>query len=242
MEIAIIVVGEPYDDAKGPISGSAHVFQKANGNWDLASKLTASDGSISDSFGMSVAVLGNRIVVGSSYFGTWCSAYVFECSTDGSICEEKDILTASNAQFGDGFGWSVSLSGDVIVVGAPWSSQAYIFEWNASTDTWRETANLSYPYSSFGSSVGIHEDFVIVGAKDRGRSQGAAYIFTKNDTSAAWEEQVVIGFPDDGSVLQFGWSVEISQDRTIVGSPFSHDFSGSNPIIGSGPIHVYEKN
>jgi hypothetical protein len=232
-----IVVGAVSDGDKGTNSGSAYVFEKANGNWDEVSKLTANDGKDQDLFGHSVAVLGNRIVVGSPYWDFFGdpysgSAYVFEFNIDESIWEEKFTLKSSDASDWDGFGCSVTLSEDVIVVGAPWFSHTYIFELNTFTNSWDETANLvTDSYSRFGSSVAIVEDLVIVGDENNDGG-GAAYIFSKDETST------VKLFVDGGYTDQFGFSVGISQDDAVVGSPGS-SHSG---FYQSGSIYVYGKN
>jgi hypothetical protein len=223
--------------------------------WLLVSKLTASDGSSEDHFGWSVAVFNNRIVVGSPYddddgggFDSG-SVYVFEFDTSSSSWEEKVKLTASDAgadDGSDGFGISVAVSGDVIVVGAPYKGHAYIFEWNASTSTWNETANLVASDAKsgdlFGQSVAISKDSVIVGALFGDGIDiitGAAYFFAKDETSATWEEQAKL-FASDGLFGDwFGNSVAISEDFAVVGSSMS-DYS--DEVLDSGAVYMYDKN
>jgi len=126
-----IVVGAYGDDDNGSSSGSAYIFD-LDGN-QLA-KITASDGSISDTFGRSVAVGSGRIVVGvyldddkGSMSG---SAYIFDL--DGN---QLNKITASDAAENDRFGCSVSVGSGRIVMGAYYdddkgssSGSAYIYE------------------------------------------------------------------------------------------------------------------
>ena len=84
-------------------------------------KLTASDAAANDDFGWSVALSGGTAVVGALNHDTAAgenagSAYVFVRS--GTTWSEQAKLTASDAAAGDYFGWSVSLSGDTLAVGA----------------------------------------------------------------------------------------------------------------------------
>ena len=99
-------------------------------------KLTASDAAAGDAFGRSVAVSGDTVVVGSNSDGgagfNSGSAYVFTRS--GTTWSQQAKLTASDGAFFDQFGFSVAVSGDTIVVGAPFnndagsaSGSAYIF-------------------------------------------------------------------------------------------------------------------
>ena len=97
---------------------------------DEDAKLTASDAAARDTFGLSVSISGDTVVVGA----VSGSAYVFEKPIGGwsGPLTETAKLTASDA-FG---GISVSISGDTVVVGvwdAPCAAgfscgSAYVFE------------------------------------------------------------------------------------------------------------------
>ena len=99
-------------------------------------KLTASDASSSDYFGVSVAIDGTTIVVGAHYENSRRGAvYVFRTSDVGATYVEVATLTAADATAYDDFGVSVAIDGDTVVVGAYWdddagskSGSAYVFE------------------------------------------------------------------------------------------------------------------
>jgi len=59
-----IVVGAAEDDTNGMSSGSAYVFTRTGSTWTERTKLLPSDGSEYGSFGSSVAISGDTIVVG----------------------------------------------------------------------------------------------------------------------------------------------------------------------------------
>ncbi|HUU98062.1 MAG TPA: FG-GAP repeat protein [Phycisphaerae bacterium] len=62
----VIAVGVPDDEDLGNWSGSAYVFERdQSGSWSQVGKLLASDGGPLESFGASVAVSGNLILVGT---------------------------------------------------------------------------------------------------------------------------------------------------------------------------------
>ena len=113
-------------------------------------RLTDSDAAAGDFFGCSVSVSGDVVVIGAAgdYEGgsDSGSAYVFRW--DGSSWVEEAKLTGSDAAGGDYFGFSVSVSGDVAVIGAPkddddgdYSGSAYVFRWDGSA--WFEQAKLT---------------------------------------------------------------------------------------------------
>ncbi len=122
------VVGAFVDDcAAGVACGSVYVFRFNGTSWVEEQKLTASDATEVDEFGLSVSVDGDTIVVGTSLDdcadGDSCgSAYVYRFN--GSSWVEKAKLNASDAAAGDSFGDSVSVSGDIAMMGAPGSDCA----------------------------------------------------------------------------------------------------------------------
>ena len=88
-------------------------------------KLLASDAEAFDIFGVSVAVSGNTAVVAASREGTGGfeagAVYVFERNKGGADnWGEVTKLIASDARAGGQFGWSVAVSGNTVVVGAPY--------------------------------------------------------------------------------------------------------------------------
>ena len=77
--------------------------------YQLIDKLTASDGAADDEFGYSVAIDGDRVVVGAYFDDTSpSSAYIYEYdSGSGTWAETK--LTASDGAASDWFGYSVAI-------------------------------------------------------------------------------------------------------------------------------------
>ena len=121
------VVGAFWEDAGGSDAGAAYVFQRDQGgtdDWGEVKKLIASDAGGSDFFGVSVAVSGDTAIVGAYGENAGDSqagaAYVFGRNQGGmDNWGEVTKLTASDAQAGDWFGFSVAVSGVAAVVGAP---------------------------------------------------------------------------------------------------------------------------
>ena len=160
-------------------------------------KLLAKDGAAYDRLGCSVSISGDTVVVGA-----YCdddkgndsgSAYVFVKPTGGwnGTYNQAAKLLASDGAMYDWFGYSVSISGDTVVVGAygdddkgSKSGSAYVFVkptggWNG---TYNQTAKLlasdGAPGDYFGCSVSISGDTVVVGAKQESlyTGLGKAYV------------------------------------------------------------------
>ena len=84
-------------------------------------KLLAADGAYQDNFGRTVSVSGSLIVVGAFFDDdkgpNSGSAYVFEKGADGVVTQLAK-LTAADGWGGDQFGYSVAVSGSLILIGA----------------------------------------------------------------------------------------------------------------------------
>ncbi len=269
---SVLAVGMRSDDDDGGGSGAVLVYGASGGDWNnffsgaaldnngvlsiqsdgVKLKPIGDDGTApataSDEFGRSVAISGNRIVVGAfddDHVGgvgpddngnvparDRGSAYVFD-STDGVTWNLTQKLFASNDGKDDRFGWGVDVDGDTIVVGANQEDSggfnrgsAYIFELDAGT--WTEVQRIQASNrgnnDQFGRSVSIDNDVIVVGAyleDTSGTEAGAAYVFQKDSVAAAgsqWSETDLLAAPDGSSRDGFGLSVAIDQGNIIVGA------------------------
>ncbi len=179
------------------MTGAAYVFTESDSAWTQTAKLTAADGAAGDYFGSSVSISSNTVVVGAN--GTTVggnsdqgAAYVFTESSSSWTQTAK--LTAADGAAGDWFGYSVSISGDTVVVAAEgatvgtnsYQGAAYVF--TESGSAWTQTAKLTASDGAarddFGSSVSISGNTVVVGAQGAtvgaNSDQGAAYVFTES--------------------------------------------------------------
>ena len=243
-----VVVGAPGDDDNGSSSGSAYVFERSGTTWTQQPKLIAGDGTAGDFFGNSVSISGDTVVVGApvgdgkgSMSG---SAYVFVRDVTGWSQQAK--LIAGDGAFLDFFGWSVSISGDTVAVGANWdddkganSGSAYVFQRTGTT--WGQQAKLIASDGAaadlFGNSVSISGDTVVVGAHqddDNGADSGSAYVFERTGTT--WSTPAKLKASDGAAADYFGISVSISGDTAVVGSYRDDDKASS-----TGSAYVFER-
>ena len=151
MEGDTIVAGAFGDDFGEVLDqGSAYVFEKPDGGWaDMSesAKLVASDGSEGDGLGVGLAISGNRIAVGASGADIGDAVdqgavYVFERPAAGwsGVRREYTKQIASDGASLDKFGYSISASEDLLLVGAPdWGASrgaAYMFNVPAPRLVW----------------------------------------------------------------------------------------------------------
>ena len=235
-----MVVSAPRDDDD---RGSAYVFTYDGEMWTEMVKLTASDGEARDSFGRSLSISGNTIVVGAQGDDRRRGAvYVF--TYDGEMWTETAKLTASDGEARDSFGRSLSISGNTIVAGAQGDDRrrgaVYVFTYDGGM--WTETAKLTAAdgeaYDFFGHSVSVDGRTVVVGTdRDAGvvRFSGSAYVFTYD--GRMWTETAKLIAADGEDHDLFGHSVDVS-GRTIVIGAFGDSDNGG--FSGSAYVFTYD--
>ncbi|UCD74413.1 MAG: FG-GAP repeat protein [Phycisphaerales bacterium] len=213
------------------------------------SKLLASDGQVADNYGQTVSISGAAAVIGANADDdngeNSGSAYVYRYADD--FWSEESKLAASDGEVDDGFGYTAAIDGGLVAVGAPWdddhgedSGSAYLYRHNGME--WIEQAKLlpsdGAPENTFGRSVGISGDVVIVGADnddDNGENAGAAYIF-RFDFAQRLEQAKLLA-SDGAEGDDFGKSVDICGDTAIIGAP-RHNGNGDD----SGAAYIFSYN
>ncbi|MFT5151098.1 MAG: hypothetical protein ACI841_001084 [Planctomycetota bacterium] len=210
-------------------------------------KLIASDGQSADMFGM-VAMRASRALIGAPLANRpedSGAAYLFERGPAG--WSQTSILQASDAGEYDSFGSQVALSDDLMLVVAlsadgqsADAGAVYVFEEDGSGQ-WTETAKLAaldgFQYDSFGSSIDVWENRVIVGAinvDDSGESSGAAYVFER--FGSVWIQTARFTAPDAEEFDRFGSAVAIHGDLAMVSSEGESELAPS-----AGAVYVFER-
>ncbi|MFV2068852.1 MAG: T9SS type A sorting domain-containing protein [Pirellulales bacterium] len=220
-------------------AGAVYVLKwnESEGMWQHATKLTADDGELDDRFGWSVAISGDAAVIGAPDVGgvgaKSGAAYVFR-RVDGAWQQEQK-LSADDAPAGDRFGRSVSVSGDVAVVGAPDADgdggptgAAYVFRWDGTA--WQQEQKLQVgsfaTIASFGASVAALGDRLLIGVPRAGpgaQNLGAAYVFRWDSTEAKWLDEQRLSASDENPQDMFGSSVALSDSIALIGVPADED-------------------
>ncbi len=236
------LIGASGADPAGSGSGSAYVFVRSGTGWSEQAKLTASDGAVSDAFGVAVAlsVDGAVALVGASgdddHGSDSGAAYVFVRT--GELWTQASKLTANAGAALDRFGRAVALSqtGTTALVGASGPDilaagpgAAYVFV--SSGSTWTTQARLSAAGGAvgdaFGRAVALSEDGsrALVGAV-ADDDAGSAFVFARSGTT--WTEEARLVASDRAGGDSFGIAVSLRADgeRALIGA-FADDDAGS---------------
>ncbi|MEZ4699160.1 MAG: T9SS type A sorting domain-containing protein [Rhodothermales bacterium] len=217
-------------------------------------KLTASDGGLNDLFGSSIALVGDRAIIGApgdsqdtpfEYEGQG-SAYIFE--RRGNEWIEVAKLVASQGALRGGFGGAVALSGDRALIGASGygfggnPGAAYLFERKGRA--WIQVAKLTASdgeaRDKFGHSVALSGAHALIGAPENtnhGRASGAAYLFEPENGS--WREVAKLELPvlnGGARRAQFGVSVSLEGEKALIGAPWSEVMPASGNSHGAAYV------
>jgi hypothetical protein len=192
-----VVVGAWHDDDIGADAGAAYVFTRTGSLWSQQEKLLDALGNPGDEFGSSVDVDGDSAVVGAwsadQYACPNCgAAHVFQ-RIGASWSEQDGLVPTEVITPSDYLGTSVSISGDLVIVGSPGDDHednngvydlgaAYVFQRSGSswTEIQRIVASDAAASDSFGDAVGVSGGRVIIGAvgdADAGFGTGSAYVY-----------------------------------------------------------------
>lgn len=240
-------------------AGAVYVYVRGARGWEQQAYLKASNTESADGFGYSLSISadGNTLAVGANGEGSASTGvngnqadnsmpgagavYVFTRSA--SKWAQAAYVKASNtgeADDGDQFGYSVSLSGDggTLAVGAiaedssatgingngadnsaPESGAVYVF--TKTSGAWSQQAyvkpwNTTVRGALFGYSVGLSADgnTLGVGAYDEDGGRGAVYAFTR--TGSTWSQQMRLTASNAERGDSLGCSLAISGDGNII--------------------------
>mmetsp|Transcript_20199 Transcript_20199/g.36658 ORF Transcript_20199/g.36658 Transcript_20199/m.36658 type:complete len:496 (+) Transcript_20199:60-1547(+) len=245
-------------------SGSVFLLQKqtehGHSRWTSQGIINAWDGDPFDRFGVdSIALCRDTLVVGAPYddfytnTGNPGAAYVFEFDNVNHVGTGTAIRSTTKLQPADvtsssyyGFGSSLAIKNDIIIVGARQDNgskeipgSAYVFSKSKRPPTASATGAISSPWTQmaklvasdgekgnqFGNAVALTPDFVVIGACGSSEEDnGAVYVFNSHNNN--WSEEVKLVPPTTASSL-FGYSVAAAGNTIIVGAPGTNNKKGA---------------
>ena len=221
-----------------------------------------------DGYGGCVAISENYAVIGVpkqsySYDGkdmelSAGAAYIYERDANTWVFKQKitEPVRSTNNQFG----FSVAVDQDTIVIGSPSTNgngSAYVYQYSETgfelTGTLTPTlhTNIASSVYSFGNSVSITNDMIIVGSPGNSfdnsetntlSSSGAAWVYVLDSKTLTWNQ--VQKLAEDGDVRNpgdmLGFSMEYSNGTLAVGAPWhSYEDIGRNYQLNAGAVFVW---
>ncbi len=223
----VMVVGAPREDSDATgvngdgnnnnvfNSGAAYVYHRdvATGEWTFEAYLKPESTNQVGSFGESVAVSGNLIVVGAPRNGVGGEAVVYRRNGNTWVLEET--LTGNVTEAGDMFGQSVAIDGGVIIVGAPNEDGGFGGVGGDESDNSRGDSGSAYAFTRDNQGW-QQEAYIKSTSPDAGDQFGWSVAISQN--------AMVAGMPGDAS-----------SSTGVNGDPFDNNMSNS------GCAFVYQR-
>lgn len=245
-----VVVGAYRDDTEATDTGRAYVFDLASANptVPVVTLIKPRPGE-GDEFGVSVAISGNRVVVGARFndYGAPKSGtvYVFDLASQTPTVPVATLYNPQPAS-DDYFGNAVDISGSRVVVGAHLddttatnAGSIYVYDLAGASPTVPLTINN--PTSGtvqFGLSVAIDGTKVVAGSPSHHDGNVYAGRVDVFDVASATPSVPVITLnnpaPGDDA---YGYDVDISGTRIVVGAPRDDLPDGQG---NDGSAYVYD--
>lgn len=168
-------------------------------------------------------------------------AYIF--AYDGAWTKVEKFVSPT-PDVSDGYGYSADLSSDgsTVIVGAPFSSQGFVYTYTRDDENWTPTSILQPSILSdvayFGVSVSLNNTTLVVGSSGDIDDTGSAYVFTKNVNE--WQEIAKLTRVNAAVDESFGNPVVISGDGNtiMIGAIFVDTVRGTD----SGIVSVFSRN
>lgn len=238
------LVGAPSADGAGTDRGAAYLFFRDNtdGSWSEQTIFTASDAADGDSFGHDVSVYGGRLAISANLDNSSEGAvYMFERDINNSW-SQLTKLTASDGAAGDQFGFSISLHGDTLAVGAPLedgsgTDRGAVYVFQNDNGTWSQVTKLTAEDTSdgdqFGYDVTLYGDSIIVGAPyhdNGGTDRGVAYIYDRlSNGSWAYVHQTAPAASADND--RIGSSTAMRDQFALIGAPAANGSTSDEGLV-----------
>jgi hypothetical protein len=250
------------------IGGSVKVWKWNAGisNYDYAGTLPLLPAplySANTSYGCSVGLWGNRIVVGAYRLDPhnevpsveYGGVHIFDVDYSGPT-PTYTYVDSIFGDFNDGaqrFGHGLDVYEDILVVGATEENattegRAYVYRWNNSTSQYDEiqilTPHTSSNHYEFGKDISVYGDYIVISSSTGGNlNQGVVFTYKLNATSGLYENHQEIIRPGNTITLDndeandnFGSAVSLNGSLLLIG----HSHNDTNGVDDSGIVYAYD--
>ncbi|MDG2200048.1 MAG: hypothetical protein P8K80_02560 [Phycisphaerales bacterium] len=222
-----VVVGAPLDDDLGESTGSVYVFGPTNDGWAQTQKLLAPDSLGSDQFGLGLDFHGDIMAIGSPFSaGGRGLVHVYRYGTSPKGYSHEQTLNDPDGNSEDYFGFEMAIDSQRLVVGSYRDDDAGLdagraLSFDRIDGEWTLTQELlpvgtDVEGDSFGVSVAMHGERLLVGSRYGGLGAGEVTVFQLLDDNS-WLLHSVIEPPDPVMEAEFGWAVAVNGQYALVG-------------------------
>ncbi len=236
-----IAAGVPFHDVDATADGGGViVFRHDGGSWVVEDVVLSPVVEPQGQFGWSVAIDGDRLLVGSPFTdfipGAFDSGRVDLFRRVRSSWVHAETFVDPVPSTGDLFGHSVDLAPGLLAIGAMetlrpggGSVRVYREEGGGWTLEQRLESRSAGPGTQFGFDVDLDDDAVLAGLHGAASGAGAAILF-RDTGPTGWVEEQVVGGHGTSADAWFGFAVGLSGDVAVAGVVFD---DAGGPLSGS---------
>jgi hypothetical protein len=220
-------------DRNCPVAGAVYVFIRTGETWSQQAYLKASNTKAGDNFGLSVSLSGDTLAIGAPWEtscapgvngnqadnGCTSGGAVYVFTRSGNAWTQQAYVKSSNITAQDLFGWSVSVSGNILAVGAP---------------------------NEQSCATGINGNQLDNGCGDQGNGAGAVYIFTRSEN--VWSQEAYVKASNTRIGHAFGNQVSLDGNTLAVGAPTEGSCAtgidgdqSNNECVNAGAVYVFTR-
>jgi hypothetical protein len=211
---------------------SVYVYERSGDDWIEQARLSEGGSGSRDWFGPSIAIHGDWLAVGvfldfQDERG-WGTEAVYLYQRDGDEWNQVDTLSV--LEEGTGFGSSLAMDTETLVVGAPGDKEAgfmagAVYLYRLEGQIWRESGKIVAPDSTimtgFGGFAAVQGDTLVVGAPgddEHGLWAGSAYLYRREGDTWMVQDKLI---PPDESKFGgfFGRPIAVDGDTIVIAAP-----------------------
>lgn len=200
--------------------GGVVVFEYVGFEWVATQVIEGND--TDQGFGRAVALSGNHLAIGmpDASAGGWVGLYELDANSDFQI---QTNLTSGIVSSNAGFGATLSMMGDNLLVGAPNHNggEGYVSAWSFDSQSGSWVSSSIAPAASivagsrFGTSIDQTADFAFVGIPGDALEPGRVAAYPR--AAQGYGQPIMVAAPPSASSMGFGASIAVKDNMLIVG-------------------------
>ncbi|MGD8494578.1 MAG: choice-of-anchor B family protein [Gemmatimonadales bacterium] len=218
----------------GDAQATVYVYTRDGSEWKLQQSIEAPADASAAEFGRAVALSGDNLLVGA-----WAAAdsagavYAYRRSGSGEFASVGTLTAADSAAGQARFGSSMTVAGDVALIGAPWADgqTGAVYLFRAGDAGWKKEAKLESREveqgDRFGSSLLLSDGTAFVGTERVNRFVGAVFAFEQDEDSGDWDESYTLQPFDAVQQTRFGMNMAAVDGELWIGAMGVNSFAGA---------------
>ena len=202
-------------------------------------------GAFAQGFGGAVGVAGGEVLVAHPDYGDRSGGSVYVYTGGGGEWMETGSLMSPDASAGDGFGYSLAVSGTHLLVTAlnprsPEGGAKSVYAFTRTATGWTSAGKImpdGLPEEILLGAVALSGDLAAVAAA-MPRAQGVppvpGMVLVFRNANGSWVQEAILESPRSDEMTGFGGSLALSGGMLVVGAPAADSASGAAYIYEGG--------